>query len=63
MFDKIKKLLKLDPFLGLCILCIIVLFVWGIYNIITNKKGRWSKNYALQTAQNVNDYRKPNKNS
>ena len=41
---------------------IIVLFVWGIYNIITNKKGRWSKNYALQTAQNVNDYRKPKKN-
>ena len=49
MFDKIKYLWSLDPFLLLCLACTIFIIVYGVYNLLTQKKGKWSRSYYLDT--------------
>lgn len=43
MFDKLKNILKLDPFLLFIIGSVCVIFICGLCNIITQAQGTWSR--------------------
>ena len=47
MFDKIKYLWSIDPFLLLCLVCLIFIIGYGIVNIMTQKQGKWSRTYYV----------------
>ena len=47
MFDKIKSFWGNDPFLSLCVLCIIFIIGYGMYNLITKERGKWSKSFFI----------------
>jgi hypothetical protein len=68
MFEKIKELWNDKGFEIVLGFCIAIILIFGLYNIITNKKGTWSKNYDTyftnkQDVQNLVTHTGPPKNS
>jgi hypothetical protein len=59
MFDKIKSFWNKDPFLSLCVLCIIFIIGYGIYNLITKEKGKWSNSFYMNQDNHTPKLNKP----
>lgn len=53
MLGTIKSLLDKDPFISLCIFCIIFIIIYGIYSLITQKKGSWSTKYYYTNSKKM----------
>ena len=60
MLSKLKYLWNMDPFISLCMLCVVFIIVYGIYSLLTNKKGSWSNYYFTPYNKPSNNFEKKN---
>ena len=52
MFKKLKDIWNDKGFEIVFGICLAFIIIFGLYNIITNKKGSWSKNIILEEKKN-----------